>query len=98
MQIDFISKYVGDQYFDNTSNLERKLSDYLVHNFKFGYSLHPSWMKEIAFQLQVNNILDKSYENNAYGGNWYEQGDEKTWRYFYPQAGINFLAGVTFRF
>lgn len=98
VQIDFISKYVGDQYFDNTSNLERKLSDYLVHNFKFGYSLHPSWMKEIAFQLQVNNILDKSYENNAYGGNWYEQGDEKTWRYFYPQAGINFLAGVTFRF
>ena len=96
--LSFISKYVGEQYFDNTSNTERKLDDYLVHNFRMDYAVQPSWMKEILFHVQINNVLDKKYENNAYGGNWYEQGDEKTWRYFYPQAGINFLAGVTLRF
>ena len=96
--LSFISKYVGEQYFDNTSNTERKLDDYLVHNFRMDYAIQPTWMKEILFHVQINNVLDKKYENNAYGGNWYEQGDEKTWRYFYPQAGINFLAGVTLRF
>nr|WP_290637913.1 TonB-dependent receptor [Labilibaculum sp.] len=96
--LSFISKYVGEQYFDNTSNTERKLDDYLVHNFRMDYAIEPTWMKEILFHVQINNVLDKKYENNAYGGNWYEQGDEKTWRYFYPQAGINFLAGVTLRF
>ena len=96
--LSFISKYVGEQYFDNTSNTERKLDDYLVHNFRMDYAIQPTWMKEILFHVQINNVLDKKYENNAYGGNWYEQGDEKTWRYYYPQAGINFLAGVTLRF
>jgi len=96
--INFISKYVGEQYFDNTSNSERKLEKYNIHNLRIDYSIHPLWMKEIAFQLQVNNVFDTKYENNAYGGNWYEQGVEKTWRYYYPQAGINFLAGVTLRF
>jgi len=43
-------------------------------------------------------LLPKKYESNAYGGNWYEDGDEKTWAYYFPQAGVNFLvrAGFTF--
>ena len=96
--VSFISKYVGEQYFDNTSNTERKLDDYNVHNLRFNYRINPTWMKEIAFQLSINNVLDAKYENNAYGGNWYEQGVENTWRYYYPQAGTNVLAGVTLRF
>jgi iron complex outermembrane receptor protein len=96
--ISFISKYVGEQYFDNTSNKERQLDDYLVNNLRLNYATHPSWMKEISFFAQVNNVFDACYENNAYGGNWYEQGVEKTWRYYYPQAGINFLTGVTLQF
>jgi len=96
--VSFISKYVGEQYFDNTSNTERKLDDYNVHNLRFNYRINPTWLKEIAFQLSINNVLDAKYENNAYGGNWYEQGVENTWRYYYPQAGTNVLAGVTLRF
>ncbi len=96
--VSFISKYVGEQYFDNTSSSDRMLDDYHIHNLRFNYVLHPSWMKEIAFHLQINNLFDAEYENNAYGGNWYKQGDEKTWRYDYPQAGINFLGGVILKF
>ncbi len=97
-EVSFISKYVGDQYLDNTSSEDRMIKAYNVHNLRFNYNIHPSWMKEIGFHLQVNNILDTEYENNAYGGNWYEQGTEKTWRYDYPQAGINFLGGVILKF
>ena len=96
--INFISKYVGDQYYDNTSNADRKINAYFVHNIRFDYAIKPSFMKEIAFNLQVNNILDLEYENNAAGGHWFEQGTEKKWESYYPQAGINFLAGVTVRF
>ncbi|WP_245625781.1 TonB-dependent receptor domain-containing protein [Marinifilum fragile] len=96
--VSFVSKYVGEQYFDNTASADRKLDAYHVHNLRLNYSIKPSWMKEIAFQLSINNVLDAKYENNAYGGNWYEQGVEKTWRYYYPQAGTNVLAGVTLRF
>ncbi|WP_321516966.1 TonB-dependent receptor [Marinifilum fragile] len=96
--VSFVSKYVGEQYFDNTASADRKLDAYHVHNLRLNYSIKPSWMKEIAFQLSINNVLDAKYENNAYGGNWYEQGVEKTWKYYYPQAGTNVLAGVTLRF
>ncbi len=94
----FISKYVGDQYFDNTSSSDRMIKAYHVHNLRFNYNIHPSWIKEIGFHIQVNNIFDAKYENNAYGGNWYEQGVENTWRYDYPQAGVNFLGGVILKF
>lgn len=96
--VSFISKYVGEQYFDNTSSSDRMLDAYHVHNLRLNYAIHPAWIKEIAFHFQVNNIFDAEYENNAYGGNWYEQGNEKTWRYDYPQAGINCLGGVILKF
>ncbi len=96
--ISFMSKYVGEQYFDNTSNSERRLDAYDVHNLRLNYHIQPSWMKEMAFYLLVNNVFNEEYESNAYGGNWYEQGVEMTWRYYYPQAGTNFMAGMTLKF
>ena len=38
----------------------------------------------------VNNILDKKYVSN--GAMW------DIYPYYYPQAGINFLAGLTLKF
>lgn len=96
--ISFMSKYVGEQYFDNTSNSERRLDAYDVHNLRLNYHIQPSWMKEMAFYLLVNNVFNEEYESNAYGGNWYEQGVEMTWRYYYPQAGTNFMACMTLKF
>jgi iron complex outermembrane receptor protein len=98
MGFNFISKYVGDQYFDNTSSKDRKINEYCTHNFRLDYSFAALGLKNIGFQLQVNNLLNKEYNSNAYGGNWYEQGTENTWTYVYPQAGTNFMAGVSLRF
>jgi iron complex outermembrane receptor protein len=29
---------------------------------------------------------------------WAEDGAEKTWAYYFPQAGINYTAGITLSF
>ena len=96
--VSFVSKYVGSQYFDNSSSNNLKLDAYHVHNVRVHYSLDPVLFKEMSFYVQVNNVFNEKYENNAYGGKWYEQGEELIWKYYYPQAGTNFLCGVNLKF
>ncbi len=108
VEISLISKYVGKQYFDNTSDENRKLDPYFINNLKLFYTPEVKFAKQLAFFVQVNNLFDVEYESNAYGGNWYEgvenpanylgEGQEGSWAYYYPQAGIHFLAGVTLQF
>jgi iron complex outermembrane recepter protein len=107
-QFTFTSKYVGDQYFDNTSSEDRKLEAYFVHHVGINYSWKPKFMEQIDFMLQIKNLFNQSYISNAYGGNWYENAqfdgnsllsaDERTWAYYFPQAGIQIYGGITLRF
>ncbi|MBN2863149.1 MAG: TonB-dependent receptor plug domain-containing protein, partial [Bacteroidales bacterium] len=94
----FISKYVGRQYFDNTMNPGRSIDPYFVNNLRLDFEPSIRGIKATSFQLLINNIFDHQYESNAYGGNWYEDGVEKTWAYFFPQAGINFMIRAGFVF
>lgn len=93
-----ISKYVGKQYFDNTRSNERMIDPYLINNIRLDFEPVLKKLKGLELQLLVNNILNEKYESNAYGGNWYEDGIEKTWSYYFPQAGTNmmFRAGLRF--
>jgi iron complex outermembrane receptor protein len=94
----FISKFVGKQYFDNTMSSERMLDPYFVNNLRIDFEPEIPKIKSTQFQLLINNIFNSLYESNAYGGNWYEDGMERTWAYYFPQAGINFMVriGLTF--
>jgi len=94
----FVTKYVGKQYFDNTMNRERMLDPYLVNNVRIDYNPEIQKIKNIGIQLFINNIFNNRYENNAYGGNWYVDGKENTWSYYFPQAGINFLVKLDIGF
>jgi iron complex outermembrane receptor protein len=96
--IHFLSKYVGRQYFDNTMSPDRKIDPYFVNNLMVGFNPEIKGLKSTDFQLLVNNIFNVKYESNAYGGNWYEDGIEKTWSYYFPQAGINFMVKAAFTF
>jgi iron complex outermembrane receptor protein len=92
-----ISKYVGKQYFDNTMNNERIIDPYFVNNIRIDYEPARK-LKGAQLQLLINNILNVSYESNAYGGNWFEDGIEKTWSYYFPQAGMNFMVRLGLKF
>ncbi len=96
--IHFISKFVGRQYFDNTMNEERAIDPYLVNNLRLDISPKIRSIKGFDLQLMVNNLFNEVYENNAYGGNWYEDGLEKSWSYYFPQAGVNYMIRAGIRF
>jgi iron complex outermembrane receptor protein len=96
--IHLISKFVGKQYFDNTKSEKRSIDPYFVNNLRLDISPNISNLKHVDIQLFINNILNETYENNAYGGNWYENGNEKTWSYYFPQAGINYMVRVGIKF
>jgi iron complex outermembrane receptor protein len=96
--VSFVSQYVGKQYIDNTSSTQRMLDAYFVNNLKLNYTINPKVFNEIEVQLSINNIFNSQYESNAwvysyiYGGERYEMDG------YFPQAGTNFLAGITLKF
>lgn len=88
----FLSKYVGEQYLDNTENDAAKLDAYFVNDLNVQYVWQPkSLFKEVAISALVNNLFDAQYESNGYVFPGFGS-------FFFPQAGINFLTGVTVSF
>jgi iron complex outermembrane recepter protein len=98
LAVHLISKYVGKQYFDNTSSSNRMLDPYFVNNLRIDFIPKVEKIKSLEFRLLVNNIFNEQYESNGYGGVWYEDGIEKTWAYYFPQAGINFMVSAGIKF
>ncbi|MFC2107322.1 TonB-dependent receptor [Bacteroidota bacterium] len=96
-KIDLMSKYVGRQYIDNTSNNDRSLDPYLVNNLRFGYSFKAWLFEEIGFNFYINNILNEKYETNAWVSRDYWGGEFHTYNGYFPQAGINFMAGINLK-
>ncbi|MDR2010330.1 MAG: TonB-dependent receptor [Bacteroidales bacterium] len=96
--ISLISKYVGAQYFDNTSNENRKLDAYWVNNLQLDYSFSTKIIKEIQLKFQINNLFNVKYSNNAYGWYYYVGSTEVTESFYFPQAGINYMGGIVFKF
>ncbi len=98
LAISLSSKYVGSQYFDNTSSDERKLPSYFINDLKVSYFISPRWAKKVELSGLINNLFNGVYEVNAYGGNWYENGVEQTWAYYYPMAPRHYMVQLMFRF
>jgi iron complex outermembrane receptor protein len=98
IRLHFISKFVGKQYFDNTMNVERMLDPYFFNNVVIDIEPQKKPLNGATLQFLVNNIFNAKYENNAYGGNWFEDGTEKSWSYYFPQAGINFILKLGLKF
>ncbi len=94
----FSSKYVGKQYLDNTSNEKRKLDAYWYSDFRAGYVIRTKLVSEIRMGILVNNIFNKLYESNGYTYSYIYGGETTTENFYYPQAGTNILAQVTFKF
>jgi iron complex outermembrane receptor protein len=98
LSLDFVSKYVGVQFTDNTSSQNRKLEPWLVNDIRLEFRLKPQFMNELSFNLCAANIFDYHYSSNAWVYSYYENGKEGLLDGFYPQAGINFMAGIRWRF
>lgn len=90
-QIVWLQKYVGQQYMNNIELAESKLADYFINDINISYEIKPkSIFKSIVIKGLANNIFDKKYVSNGYMWDIYP--------YYYPQAGRNFLIGLTLKF
>ncbi|UII24336.1 TonB-dependent receptor [Fulvivirga ligni] len=98
IKLTLLSKYVGKQYLDNTSNDNRSIDAYLVNDIRASYTISTNFIKELSFTLQVNNIFSEEYVSNGYTFG-YAAGDyEVRENYYYPQATRNFMASLALRF
>jgi iron complex outermembrane recepter protein len=104
LNISLLSKFVGEQFMGNIDSENSKLRDYTINDLNITYEWRINkGIKSILFSGLVNNILDRTYESNGY---FYTYDDDWSGPNittiegagFYPQAGINFLAGVTLSF
>ncbi len=103
LSLGFISKYVGKQYLDNTQIDSKSIDAYLVNNLNVSYKWKPTWIGEIGLNVLVNNLFDEKYVSNGYTYSYYyrpvaSNDAAVTENFYYPQAGINFLAGLTVKF
>ena len=113
MELQLISKYVGDQYIDNTSSEDRQLEAYLVHHGRAIWNIKSKLFKAAKLTLQVNNLLDESYVNNAWIYRFISDGYDPRpddpyvtanseggydMAGYFPQAKRNFLIGLTLGF
>ncbi len=100
MRIDFESKYVGDQYIDNTMNKDRMLNAYFVNNLRLHYSFSTRFISEMELVCQVMNVFNAKYITNAwvYKGVLGDQGLVTIDDGYFPQAGRHIMAGINVRF
>ena len=91
VQIVWLQKYVGSQFMNNIESSVAKLDAYFVNDLNISYEIKPKTIfKTIELNALINNIFNQKYVSNGYMWDIYP--------YYYPQAGTNFLAGVTFKF
>ncbi len=91
LKLIWLQKHVGQQYLDNSESTVSRLPSYTVNDLNIAYEFKPKAIfKSIAFTGLLNNFMDKNYVSNGY-----MYGADP---YYFPQAGINFLLGITLQF
>ena len=106
LQLNLLSKYVGEQYMSNLELETSKLDSYFVNDFNIQYVWDtPPLFKGVVFTGLVNNIFGEKYVSNGYFYTYDIENPEMPngvetlgGAGYYPQATTNFLAGVTLRF
>lgn len=97
LELGLLSKYVGKQYLDNTSNDSRKLNPYFTNDIRIIYTVKTKFAQDLVFTLLFNNVLNELYESNGASYPYISEGRVVNDNYYFPQAGRNFLAGVRIR-
>ena len=98
LKLSIITKYVGEQFLDNTSNDLRKLNAFLVNDLRINYNFHTKFIHEIGVTVAINNLFSEQYESNGYTYGYIASGQHTVENFYYPQAGVNYLAGLTLKF
>nr|MCU0340935.1 TonB-dependent receptor [Spirosomataceae bacterium] len=98
VELALLTKYVGKQYLDNTTNEARRLGAYFTNDLRLIFSPNVKWVKGLNISVLANNVLNHFYESNGYTFSYIAGGQTTTENFYYPQAGRNFLVSVGLKF
>ena len=100
-------KYVGKQYYDNTSSDERSIPAYFVADLSAGYEVplkkSSGFVQDggsLSFSLHVTNLFNRMYYADAWLWRAYFQQEDAYYSEIgiYPQAPAGFMLKVACRF
>jgi iron complex outermembrane receptor protein len=83
-------KHVSKQFLDNTGNKNLTLDDYTTNDLRLSYLLAARKFAQVEFTVLILNLFNVQYESNGYVN--------QNAPYYYPQAGIHFMGGISARF
>lgn len=98
LEIAVLNKYVGRQYLDNTSDVDRSIHDYLVTDLRVNYTIRTRLIKEINLIGVVYNISNTVYETNGYNYSFYSGDQLYKQNYLAPAAPTNFMLALNLKF
>ncbi|MCX7986433.1 MAG: TonB-dependent receptor [Bacteroidales bacterium] len=84
-------KHVGKQYFDNTQDPNRRLDAYSLVDWIHTFSYKWAGVGEFQLTFKINNLFDNEYIAHA-------RVSSSGTKYYYPQAGRNYLVGLSIKF
>lgn len=93
-----LSKYVGKQYLDNTSNDELTIDDYFINDVQLIYSIPYRTQGLMSLVVTCNNVLDYKYSSNGYTYGYIIENRTIHQPFYFPQAGRNLLVSLIMRF
>lgn len=98
-EVTLVTKYVGRQYLDNTSNADRAIDPFLVNDLRFNVAFSGlKGLKRVDLNITVRNLFSELYENNGWVYSYIAGGTRTDLVNLFPQAPLNVLGGVTVRF
>jgi len=110
-EIAVISKYVGMQYLDNTSNTNpagfpaadaahsnRTIDSYFINNLRLRYNFKTKAVKNVGVSFLVYNIFSTKYVTNGATYPDIESGTVVNYNYYFPQAPRNYFLTLSLGF
>lgn len=93
LKFDWNTKFVGKQFLDNIQF--SLLPAYSYSNFGIRFTLRTKDKALIECSGTVQNLFNSFYASNGYAFSYISGGVKTNERFFYPQAGRNFMVRMT---
>ncbi|MFM9007741.1 MAG: TonB-dependent receptor, partial [Bacteroidota bacterium] len=93
-----IGRHVGEQFLDNTGNKNSLIPSFSVLDLRASWTPEIKGLKTFRCELLINNLLDALYTSNGYTFGYNVESDRIRENFFYPQAGLNFMAQISLGF
>ena len=91
----FNEKFVGKQHLDNTGSNTSVITAFAVSDFGIQWDSKYGPKPSVKITFWVNNAFNRMYASNGYAFS-YIYGSTVTERFYYPQAGRNYMLNFAF--